>query len=153
MLKIKYLIALFSFLFIGISQAQTLSVVDCSTVLIVPENSPIAIDTTADITMDSLWNAQSNFEIMFIVESSDSALVNKVHIDLGYTSGDSTLLNSSYDSSNNTAGSNNLIYETYNDFINVKVGEFTIDSVLHYSIKLEDTNGTLSSPFLGTIQH
>lgn len=153
MFNSKQLIALFSILFMGLTQAQTVSVVDCSTVLIVPENSTLAIDTTVDITMDSLWNTQSNFEIMLIVEVSDSASVNKVHIDLGPTANDSTLLHASYNSSNNTAGSTHLIYEPYSDFINIKVGEFTIDNVLHYRIRLEDADGNFSVPHLGTIAH
>lgn len=153
MFKRTHLIILFSILFMGLTQAQTVSVIDCSTVLIVPENSTLALDTTVDITMDSLWNTQSNFEIMLIVEVSDSALVNKVHIDLGPSANDSTVLHASYNSSNNTAGSTNLIYEAYSDFINIKVGEFNLDNVLHYRIRLEDANGNLSVPHLGTIAH
>lgn len=153
MYRIKHLLSLIFLFCIGVINGQNLSVVGCSSVLIVPENTTLAVDTSVDITIDSLWNSQSDFEIMFIVESSDSALVKKVHVDLGYTIGDSTLLNSSYDSSNNLSGSTSLIYEPYSDFINVKVGEFTIDSVLHYKIRLEETDGTLSSPYLGTINH
>lgn len=153
MLKIKHLFSLIFLFCIGAIQAQSLSVVDCSTVLIVPENTTLSIDTTMDITLDSLWNSQTDFGIMFIVETSDSALVNKVHIDLGYTVGDSTLLNTSYDSSDNISGSTSLIYDAYSDFINIKVGEFTVDSVLHYNVRLEDASGNLTSPYSGTINH
>lgn len=153
MFKIKHLISLIFLLCIGVVNAQSLSVVDCSTVLIVPANTTLSIDTAVDITMDSLWNTQSDFEIMFIVETSDSASVNKVHIDLGNTEGDSSLLSTSYDSSNNISGDDNLIYEAYSDFINIKIGEFTINNTLHYRIQLEDAQGVLSSPHLGTITH
>ena len=153
MFKIKHLLSLFFLLCIGAVYAQSLSVVECSTVLIVPENTTLAVDTSVDITMDSLWNTQSDFEIMSIVETSDSALVNKVHIDLGLTSGDSSLLSTSYDSGSNTSGDDNLIYEAYSNFINIKSGEFTINNVLHYSIRLEDGQGVLSSPYMGTITH
>lgn len=89
---------------------------------------------------------------MFIVEVSDSAFVNKVHIDLGTEVSTSTLLDASYDSGSNTGG-NQLIYEPYSNFINIKVGEFTIDSVLHYSVKLENAQGELSGSYTGTINH
>ena len=153
MFKIKHLLPIVFLLCIGFVNAQSLSVVNTSTVLIVPENTTLAVDTAVDITVDSLMSSQTDFEIMFIVEASDSTLVNKVHIDLGYLANDSTLLNASYDSSNNTSGDDNLIYETYSDFINVKIGEFTIDSTLHYNVRLEDNQGILSAPYLGTISH
>lgn len=153
MFKIKHLLPVVFLLCIGFVNAQSLSVVNTSTVLIIPSSTTIEIDTAVDITIDSLMSNQTDFEIMFIVEASDSALVNKVHIDLGYSANDSTLLNTSYGSSNNTSGDDDLIYETYSDFINVKVGEFTIDSTLHYNIRLEDNQGILSAPYLGTISH
>lgn len=150
-MKIKYFISLFFLLVLNSVKAQSLSVVDCSTVLIVPETTTLAVDTSLDITMDSLWNTQSNFNIMFIVQVSDSAQVNKVHIDLGPTAGTSTLLDGEFDALDNT-DPNQLIYEPYNNYINIKSGEFTIDSLLHYSIILEDHNGGLSSPYSGTIE-
>lgn len=152
MFKIKPLVTLFTLLCIGYTNAQSLTVVDCSTVLITPENSALTIDTTVDITVDSLWNSQSNFEIMFIVKSSDASMVNKVHINIGNMVNDSTLLSTSFDASSNISGSSQLIYEAYNDYVNVRVGEFTIDHILHYSIKLEDDNGLLSTPYQGTIE-
>lgn len=152
MFKIKQLTLFFFLSLIGALNAQTASVIDCSTVLIVPQNTTLSIDTTADVTIDSLWSNQSDFEIMFIVEVSDSALVNKVHVDLGSNVNSSTLLNTSYNSSSNTSG-DQLVYEPYSNFINIRVGEFTIDSLLHYSIKLENPQGEFSSIFTGTINH
>lgn len=62
MFKIKHLIQLFALMFIGFSNAQTASVVDCSTVLIVPQNTTLSIDTTQDTTIDSLWSNQSDLK-------------------------------------------------------------------------------------------
>ena len=152
MFRIKQLILMFFLVFVSVSHAQIPSIIDCSTVLMVPSATTLSIDTTHDITIDSLWSNQNDFEIMFIVEVSDSASVNKVHIDLGTEINTLNLLNTSYDFSSNT-GDTDLIYEPYSNFINIKLGEFSVDSLLHYSVKLENGQGEFSSPFIGTINH
>lgn len=151
MFKIKHLLSLVFLLCIGAVHAQNLSIVDCSTVLIFPEDSTSVVDTLVDITSDDMFSDESDFGIMFILEVTDSSLVDQVNITMGNSIGDSNLLSGSYDINSNVSLTD-LIYEPYSNFINIKVGEHTIDSVLHYSINLEDINGNQSSSFSGTIE-
>jgi len=137
--------------------SQTLSIIDCSSILILPEGDEdaivddlIEIDTNLDITMDSMWTSQSDFDVMLIIELSDTTEFNKVHIQLGNNLGDSTLLNSSYDNNSNLTEED--VYEAYDQFVNVRIGEFEIDSFLFYNIKLEDFNGDIISTFSDTLK-
>lgn len=151
-MKITSFLPVFFLLFVGLSKAQSLVILDCSPVLLISNNNQLALeDSTMSLTTDSLLNDIDEFGIMLIVQSSDSASVNKVHIDLGNSVGDSTLLSTSFDHSSNT-DIYNLTYETYEDYINVKLGEYTIDSLIHFTVKLEDHLGNFSSPFNGTIE-
>ena len=150
----KYVFNLFFILFCGIiANAQSLSITDCSNVLILQEDSTLLTSTGNDLTMDSVWSNQDNFEIMFIVEVEDSTLVHKVHIDLDHLQGGSSLLSSEFDFSSNNTDDNIPIYYPYNNFININIGEYQIDSLLHYRIRLEDLNGNLSDYYSGIIQN
>ncbi|MGB0870177.1 MAG: hypothetical protein ACPGSD_11330 [Flavobacteriales bacterium] len=156
MKKVKILFnVIFLFVSLSLFAQNTTSIVDCSTVLILPQedidNSITEIDTTLDITMDSIWTDQNNFNIMFVLELSDTLDINGVHIKLGNTSGDSNLLNSFYNSTNNI-DLEDLIYDKYSNFLNIQSGEFTVDSLLFYEIKIEDLSGNILSTFSDTIK-
>ncbi len=147
----KYLICVICLFCIGLVKAQNLSIIDCATVLVISEDSTSVVDTLVDITMDDLMTDVSEFEIIFIVEVEDSSLVDQVHINIGKSIGDSNVLSQSY-SVNSNISTINLVYDTYANFINIKVGEYTVDSLLHYSIELEDSLGHHTIPFSGNIE-
>lgn len=149
----KYVFNLSFILFYGImANAQSLSITDCSNVLILQEDSTLLNSASNDLTMDSVWSNQNNFEIMFIVEVEDSTLVNKVHIELDHLQGGSSLLSSEFDFGSNNANDITPTYYPYSNFININIGEYQIDSLLHYRVRLEDLNGNLSDYYSGIIQ-
>ena len=156
MLKPHVMLPLLTILFAGLfnTQAQNLSIVDCSAVLILPqqdiESGITEIDSTLDTTMDSVWINQNDFDVMFILELSDTLDLDKVHINLGHTVGDSNLLNSNYSTLSNTA--DDLIFNHYNKYVNIKIGEFTVDSILFYEMRLENNSGQILSTYSDTLR-
>ena len=133
--------------------SQNLSVVDCSTVLILADtDDPIEnVDSTADLlSMDSVWLDQNSFEVMLIIQVSDSSAVNKIHIEVGSSVNTNNVLNQYYNEDSNTGST--LIFEPYDNYINIVLGEITIDSLLHFKVRAEGYQGQFSLPFVGTIE-
>lgn len=148
-MKITSLLPLFFIIFMGFSKAQDSTVVDCSHVLLFTEESQTLLSDTI-LSIDSLMADIDDYGIMLTVEITGSTTIDKVHVNLGTSVGDDSLLSSVYDENSNIIGES-LIYEPYANNINIKLGEFSLESDLYYSITTEDSQGNLSAVYNGSI--